>query len=214
MRAALFAALWLALPASGATVNETGNQDRDFYLDIPAQPLAVALEKYGAATGLALFYDAALAVDRRSAPIRGLLAPMLGLELLLRGTGYVPRRTGPDSVSIVPLRRPSVASDAALGSYAPFFASLQSRIEWTLCGNDLAEARAGPIIFRIWVPSSGVIARAEVVRSGAGLAPNSAAAARLLGVAAGIPPAELPQPLTIAVFPALPGDAARCAGKP
>ena len=70
--------------------------------DIPAQPLADALIAFGAATGLQVFYDGALAVGRRSAPAKGLFTPMQGLQTLLRGTGYAPHATDDaDTITIV-----------------------------------------------------------------------------------------------------------------
>ena len=48
---------------------------------------------YGAATGLQVFYDGALAVGHRLTTLKGLFTPMTGLQTLLRGTGYVPQAT-------------------------------------------------------------------------------------------------------------------------
>ena len=202
--------------AQAATADRAGSVDRaaELYFDIPAQPLADALEKYGAATGLGLFYDAVLAAGQRSAPIKGVLPPMLGLEMLLRGTGYVPRRTSSAAISIVSLRPSTAASDPELRQYGAFFALLQNRVSHAVCRGVVTEPDGDTIIFRFWLASSGVIAHAEIVGSGADPARNQAVTAGIRGIEVGAPPPGLPQPVTMAILPALPGEPSGCDGKP
>jgi hypothetical protein len=154
-----------------------------------------------------------LAAGHRSAPIKGVLAPMVGLETLLRGTGYVPRRTGSQTVSIVPLRRSTAASDPELRQYGAFFALLQSRVSHAFCRSDVADPGSDPIIFKFWLASSGVIARAEIVGSDGDPARNLAVTTGIRGIDVGTPPPGLPQPVTMAVLPALPGERPGCDGK-
>ncbi|WP_055037391.1 STN domain-containing protein [Blastochloris viridis] len=202
--------------AQAANAEQPNSLERagEFYFDIPAQPLGDALEQFGAVTGLGLFYDGVLAAGHRSAPIKGVFPPMLGLETLLHGTGYVPRRTGSGAVSIVPLRRSAAASDPELQRYGAFFALLQSRVSHALCSREVTDADSSPIIFRFWLAPSGVIARAEIVGPGGDPARNLALTAGIRGIEVAPPPLGLPQPVTMAILPPLPGESSRCDGKP
>lgn len=182
--------------------------------DIPAQALGPALEAYGATTGLAVFYDAGLAVGRRSTIVKGRFSPFLGLEVLLRGTGYASRMTGPDAVSIAPAESgttsPTAAAEAMRRRYEPYFAVLQARVGQALCGSDRAKPESDAIIFRFWLAASGVIARAEIVGSDSASAGDRAVAAGIQGIKVGEPPPGLPQPVTMAVFPPSAGEAPGC----
>lgn len=201
--------------AQTAGADQRGSPDTGaLYFDIPGQPLADALEQYGAVTGFGLFYDGVLAADHRSTPIKGVFSPMLGLEALLRGTGYVPRRTGLGAVSILPLRHSMAASDPGLQRFGAFFALLQKRVSHTLCSREVTEPVGAPIIFRLWLASSGVIVRAEIVGSGGDHAHNLALAGSIRGMEVAPPPLGLRQPVMMAILPALPGEASRCDVKP
>jgi hypothetical protein len=200
-------------PALGAGESNVG-QGVAVDFDIPAQPLAEALVAYGAATGLEVYYDGALAIGRRSAPLKGRFAPAAGLTILLRGSGYVPRATGPDTFTLA--AAPSIApraarvSDTLIRHYEPYFAALQARIADALCGTHTAEVNE--IIVSLSVNASGVISRADILASGGDPARDAAISAGLRGISIGeAPPADLPQPVTMAVYPPSPGEASACA---
>lgn len=184
--------------------------------DIPAQPLASALEAWGAATGIGVFYDASLAARRQSAAVKGALVPERALELLLRGTGYAPRPTGPGAVSIMPTpssREPPgqlAALRRPLDRFGGYFAVVQSRLGRVLCGEDHAGAGSAEVVFRFWVSASGVVGRGEIVASGGDPGHDRAIARRIEGLDLGAPPPGLPQPITMAVFPPAAGEATGC----
>jgi hypothetical protein len=200
-------------PALGAGESSAA-QPTAVEFDIPAQPLAEALIAYGAATGLEVYYDGALAIGRRSAPLTGKFTPAAGLTILLRGSGYVPRATGPDTFTLVAAPaiapRPARVSDTLIRRYEPYFAALQARIAQALCGARPAERNE--IIFSLSVDPSGVVSRAEILGSSGDPARDAAVSAGLRGVSIGQPPpADLPQPVTMAVYPPSPGEASACA---
>jgi len=184
------------------------------YFDIPTQPLADALVAFGASTGLEVFYDGALAIGRHSTAVSGTLTPAEGLRHLLAGTGYVAVVTAdPNTLTIV--QAPSVARPAAVASnvqlrrYEPYFATLQSRIRDALCGSDGASNRQ--IIVSLWLESSGVISRSEVIGSGVDPARREAITRGVRGLEIGtsLPPG-LPQPITMVIFPPTVDETAAC----
>jgi hypothetical protein len=174
----------------------------EILFDIPAQPLAAALRAYSEITGFEVFYDGSLSIGRRSTAIKGTFTPSLGLKMLLRGTGYVARNTEmADAVTIV--NSPSVAPlRATFSRYESYFATLQARLSEVLCESDKSAPGGQEITFRFWVDTSGVISHAELVdstRSGDWFA---AIAAKITGLQLGkSPPAGLPEPLTMVIYP-------------
>lgn len=220
-------ALWALGFASIAVLGSVGTSDAAdraivrkegslVVFHIPAQPLASALEAYGAATGFAVFYDAALATGHRSLGVKGSLTPARGLEALLRGTGYAPQAIGPGALTIAPASRhatgpPSIQKRPA-DRYDAYFATLQARLGGELCRDDRAESGGSEIIFKFWLAPSGVVARAEIIASGGDPERDRAIAERLEGLDVGEPPpAGLPTPITMAVFPPKPAEARGCA---
>lgn len=188
--------------------------ETEISLDIPAQPLGSALEAYGAATGLAVFYDADLAAGYRSNVLKGRFLPSIALEILLRGTGYVSRLTGPDAISIAPIPSGAVPSMAAAQQrlYDSYFAILQARIGQVLCGSDRADPGNESVIFRFWISPLGVIGRAEAISTGVGQ--KSIVAAGVQGLDVGLPPpVGLPQPVMMVVFPPSPGEVPGCVAR-
>ena len=102
-RSTLLLMVWTVVdPPFQAASQDASVAEKRIAFDIPAQPLASALEAYSAATGVEIFYDAVLAAGHRSASVKGSFLPARALETLLLGTGYVPRSTGPDTISIAP----------------------------------------------------------------------------------------------------------------
>ncbi|HEX3505529.1 MAG TPA: filamentous hemagglutinin family protein [Xanthobacteraceae bacterium] len=188
-------AVVLLLAATAADAGEAGSPaaaERPVVFDIPAQPLAVALEVYSATTGIEVFYDAALATGRRSADVKGSLPAMRGLQVLLRGTGYVPRATGPGSISIAPsslqTEQQIPASTRNFDRYESYLAMLQARLGRTLCrGGNSIDPTAVPVA-DIKVTSSGTVNTAlSIVGFGNPYLPKGGAAVNVLfGVGPGM----------------------------
>lgn len=203
---ALGLGLWFAVDAAMA-------QDQRASFDIPAQPLADALVAYGSATGIEVFYDGALAIGRRSTAVTGVHPSMVALQILLRGTGYVPKTT--DYVGTVTITRASLetaaSQTAALDRYEPYFAILQARVSEVLCKSDEAKPGDEQIILSFWFDPAGMVSRVQVL--GSQMSPD-----RRLAIASGVQglhvgraaPAGLPQPVTMAIYAPSPGEATGC----
>jgi len=207
-------AISVCAPLASAELGSVAEQTGSVMFNIPAQPLASALEAYGETTGIEVFYDAALAVGRRSTAVKGSFSPTLALKALLRGTGYVPRPTGLHAITIVPAQQEAAKQTIATQSfdrYAPYFAVLQSRLGQALCNDDHAEVGGNDIIFKFWLTASGIISRADVIASGGDSARDRTIAKVIEGLDVGEPPPMgLPQPITMAAFPPLAGEAPGC----
>jgi hypothetical protein len=174
---------------------------------IAAQPLAAALDSYSITTGLELYYDGDLAVGRRSSAVEGRRAPEAALQELLTGSGLVARPTGPNSFTI----KPAPASHLVTARHQPYFAAIQGRVSRILCAR--AETRPGDtdLLLQLWVAPTGTIQRAQLLDApNAGMRERAFAAA-LRGVSIGVaPPAELPQPVVMAVLARSKGGRTGC----
>lgn len=189
---ALCAGVAAAMATSPLRAQPTPAAEINF--DIPAQPIASALEAYSSATRLELFYDGALATGRSSQAVNGRLTPDAALLALLAGTGLVARVTGRTSLSLVqsvPSRGPNAADQS-------YFAVVQKRLAPVLC--ERAETRPGASdrLLRIWITASGTVARAQLVDLVDSASVTDAAA--LHGLMLGAPPADMPQPVTLAIL--------------
>ncbi|WP_213980968.1 TonB-dependent receptor [Sphingomonas sp. dw_22] len=98
--------------------------------DIPAGPLAMALNRFAEESGLQLSYDAALTQGRTTPGVQGALSPADALSRLLAGTGLTWRFTGPNAVTLE--AAPSAGGVIALDTL---------RVQ----GGDLSGTGAGPV---------------------------------------------------------------------
>ncbi|MGY3618312.1 hypothetical protein [Bradyrhizobium sp. USDA 10063] len=136
--------------------------------------------------------------------------------MLLLGTGYNARSTGPGVFTIAPATRTSVADPAAptaAQAYRPYFATIQARVSDALCRNALIAAARDEVLFRFWLAPSGLIARAEVVTDDGTLAGDQTLAVALQGIVIGAPPADMPQPVNMAIYPPT-GSSTSCHATP
>lgn len=186
----------------------TAEPEEFVHFDIPSQPLASALRAYSKATGYDVFNDGALSRNQQATALTGLYAPMAGLRVLLRGTGYVPRVTDmAHTVTIVPA--PSLAPHRTIVErYQPYFALLQIRLDEAFCGE--APAAGEAVTVRFWLDPFGSISKVELAEAGSRESQRDVVA-RLQGLQTGkTPPAGLPAPLTMVIYPPQPGVARQC----
>lgn len=193
-------ALVAVAPGSAAAQDQNDARAGAITFDIPAQSLARALIAFGTATGIDLYYDAALADGRLSTAVTGTLPPRAALQQLLQGTGVVARVTAPETFILVPA--PREARAPAPARYQGYFAAVQARVGDALCrGAGAAAAQSREALLRLWLTPAGTVDSVEVLgaasedREGRGLADA------MRGLAIGAPPADMPQPITVVVFP-------------
>lgn len=206
-RALLFT-LGLLVLARGACA-----QERPIEFDIPAQPLAAALEAYNAATGKDVFYDGAAAVGQRSSALKGALAPDSALKALLEGTGLIVFPSSADAYTLIHAPRLAASETAALRMaldrpYAHYFAVIQATVQSTLCHARTSWRGPDQLLIRFHVGPSGAIERVDLTGSTGDPARDADLVATLQAVTFHEPPPRaMPQPVTMVVFP--PQQAAR-----
>ncbi|MCA6109657.1 energy transducer TonB [Bradyrhizobium cenepequi] len=191
----MIAAGWWSKASAQSATSETKIQ-----FNIPAQPLSRALVDYAAATGLEIFYKAALADNRHSTAVAGVLMPSTALQILLRGTGYTARSTGVGAFTIMPAPREVPAAAEARKRLQPYFAVVQTGISDALCRNAPGAADK-EILLQLWLSSSGLVTRAEVIDDDGKAARDQSYAAAIRGLAFAIPPPGMPQPVNVVIFP-------------
>jgi hypothetical protein len=179
--------------------------------NIPAQMLTTALDAYGQASGRELFYDGALTLDRQSNAIQGVLSPDAALSDLLAGTGLGARTTGPSRITIEPTAYSFVASSKSVAgsSSDPYFASVQAAVIRTLCAGEATRPGSIDTIVRMWVGSTGKVMRSQAVEAESRVSLIAYENA-LDGLALGVPPPTVPQPIVLAVLARHPEQPSGC----
>ncbi len=193
----------IGLPASAAGQTEAGWVK----FDIPAQPLASALNAYGTATRVELFVDTTLTEGRRSVALKGTFTSEAGLQSLLAGTGLVALPVGRAGFTLVQARPDArAAGDAESSStvlrFAGFSGMLQAALRYALCRRD--ETRPGNYrtLIRLWIDSSGSVADAILLTSTGDEKRDAMLSDALRRLSVGEPPpSDLPQPLTLLLVP-------------
>lgn len=207
LRAVLIVVLTLPLPSVAATTDgDDGAATRRF--DIPAQPLPQALQLYGEITGVAVLIDAHLLGGLRSTPVNGDLAPMAALQVLLQGTGLVPRVVDGAGLTLLPSARSAAPASAqtpaatAAGNVPPQAARLiQRRLEQALCGSRATRPGSYRAALQLWLDDDAAVVRAALLEGSGDPDRDSAILARVRALALPGVPRGLPQPLTLLLLP-------------
>jgi len=176
-----------------------------FEFDIAAAPLDQALAKYTWTTKEQLMISAAIADGRLSTAVVGKFTAEAALRHMVAGSGLTVRKIGGQGYSLVAVL-PSQAKEnnASLMSNMPhrfivYSAKLQAAVDRALCAR--AETAPGNYrtMARLWIGTSGAIERAELLTSSGDEARDTLLVTRLQGVAIGVPPTRLPQPVTMLI---------------
>lgn len=184
--------------------------------DIPAQPLAAALERYSASSGRQIIYDSALASGRRSAPLEGRFTAEQALQSLLAGTGLAPRYVAADAVVLLRLPpRPDHRQDAPVNTAPPaavarYYARIQAGLRRAFCGNERTRPGGYRVALALWIEASGAVGRAALIGPTGNPDLDAAIGQAVSGLVLGeAPPAGFAQPVVLVVAPDLTGDCER-----
>lgn len=207
------AATVLVASQSGACAQGPSGQ---LQFDVPAQPLVSSLKTFSAITGLELYYESSLVEGRRSPSIRGSFSPDVALRRLLDGTGFSIESFEPGTVTILLLRQPANGQDLAelksrAAEFTPYFALVQAAIRGAFCQVPAIETDTAELIIRLWIASSGAVARADILSSTGSEERDRAYTAAVRTLVIGqAPPQSMPQPVTLMVLPRTSRAAAEC----
>ncbi|WP_099790411.1 STN domain-containing protein [Variovorax sp. 54] len=175
--------------------------------DLPAQPLATAVQVYAQATGQSVFFDGQLTAGLESAPLHGVFTPREALQRLLAGTRLAARHTDARTFTLVEAEAspPAVVTTPAAPAIAmsPRDARVvQQALERTLCRWPHARPGTYRALVQLWVGPSGHVRRTRLLSS-TGLAQRDAAleAAMNTLVFDRPPEGEADQPLTVLLLP-------------
>ncbi|WP_030130479.1 STN domain-containing protein [Pseudomonas sp. QTF5] len=183
-------------------------------LDIPAQALASALERFSRSTGMAVLVDRQLTRGRRSVAVKGHLNATDALSLMLSGSGLMARYARADAFTLqvaqVAEVSGTVANNAPLagGSYAT---AIQTALERRLCRSPLTRPGSFRALLQLWIGRDGVVQYSRLVSSTGDIQRDSALVESLRNLRIERPaPSSLGQPVTLLLLPQSSGKRMEC----
>jgi hypothetical protein len=202
------------LASSPASAEETAR------FDIPAQPLAKAIEAYSASGGVQVLYDSALAAHRRSSAVHGLYTRLAALQQLLAGTDLILRRTETDDVvlSLAGAETESVpsaigpgdqilvldtlkVSDSGDHAYLAYVGVVEADIQKALHRDPRTRSGNYRVGLELWLAADGTVTRSRIARTtGDGGRDEAIVLALASLVVSQPPPADMPQPVGIRIM--------------
>ena len=186
---------------------------------IPAQPLANALQAYGAQTGVQVLYESHSAAGRHSVAVEGNFTPENALNLLLAGTDLSVHYTRPDAITLArssseqdaPPLSPIAATDLSLGtlrvrgeedssSLRAYSESVQVDIQKALQRNARTRGGSYRVVFDLWIDPFRTITRTQLFQSTGDAERDAALTVALRGVVISrAAPANMRQPVRVAI---------------
>ncbi|QNK66576.1 secretin and TonB N-terminal domain-containing protein [Variovorax sp. PAMC26660] len=198
---------------TGVVAPRGDRTDERVRFDIARQPLTTALEQYGLATGLPVFFDAALVAGRNSTPVQASATPTEALHTLLQGTGLVADYTGTGSSAVFVLKpasndvaqpTPRAMPDAAPAApvHRSYDGLVQTRIWEAFCGNPRTAPGSYRTAMRFVIDGTGRIANAFLLHTSGDRARDGAILDTLRQIRIEQPPPpDMAQPLTMLILP-------------
>jgi hypothetical protein len=176
--------------------------------DIPAEPLAKALERFMSVTHVAILTDSTLIAGRKSTALRGRFSPDNALRSLLTATGLDAHPIGSDAYTLVDM--PLAPQPRRLPRFIEYAAALQWAVTSVLCQRDDTRPTHYRLVMRLWLNTAGAVTRIEFADSTGNPSLDMAIGNALQRLNVGVPaPAGLPQPVKLAILPTS-KDAAAC----
>lgn len=173
------------------------------FFDIPRQPLARALQKFSAATGIDVLMDTRNAgADAQSLDVKGPMEARDALDTLLIGSGLAAREFDPDTVLVGAAAKAEGGTPIFSGPEQIYFAVVQSAIEAALCAHSETAPGRYRLAMALWIGKSGRVVHFKRLDT-TGEASRDVAVDEVMRVVAfdRLPPAGLPQPLTLVIAP-------------
>ncbi len=215
---AFLAAAIAGLDASAADEGDTAasvSVSRKFAMNIPAQPLASALQAFSSVTGIETLYDSAVARERRSTAVVGTFTASEALQLLLAGTRLSARAIAQDAVTIEQAQASAhvvVGPPPDRSANRLYFGVIQAGLERALCDEEQVRPGGYRAVLKFTIAADGQIRQPSLVGTTGNEQRDRIIARKLDGVSLGVPPpADLQQPIMIAILPQPSGTARSCA---
>ena len=126
-----------ALAARGQAAPAGDAQGLRFF-DIPALPLAEALQRFTASTGHSGLYDSGLVAGRRSRGVAGHYTAESALRLMLGDSGLQARYGSPDTFTLAAVATAAPGLAETLAARQRYYGKLQAAMRALLCGDGCA----------------------------------------------------------------------------
>lgn len=175
--------------------------------NIPAQPLAAALDQYAAVSGQSALFSSALVANRESSAVSGRYPPEKALRTLLTGSGLSADKISKGRITTFMLTpvaanaRPLTTSPALPDRLTRYDGQVQAHIWQALCDNPLTIPGNYRSLLRFQIDSAGRIRRARLIGSSGNGYRDAALLTTLQQVQVGQPPQSMAQPLTMLILP-------------
>jgi hypothetical protein len=191
----------LATPFRSSAVGSEQNADEvPTRFDIPAQPLATALEQFMGTANVSVVVDSAAIAGRTSAALHGQFSPEGGLRSLLIGTGIDPRPIGSRAYTLAPL--PHAGAAQSLPRFTNYAMAIQQAVTNALCQRDETRPTQYRLVMRLWLNPEGTVTQVKLGVSTGSPGLDMAIENALEHIRVGAPvPAGLPQPVKLAILP-------------
>ncbi len=172
--------------------------------DVPAQPLASALETYGSISGLQVVYESGLARGRLSTVVKGTFTPEVALRMLLAGTGLSPRYMAADGFVLIPNPSARNTPQSTLSSLAEteYFGRIQDGLRQVFCTDERARLGGYRVAVSLWIGASGAVRRSALLDSTGNTALDATLDQAIRNMNIGeSPPTGFAQPIIMIVTP-------------
>lgn len=191
--------------------------------DIPAQPLALALQGYAKDIGATVFFDNALTAGKQSPALHGMYTAEQALRLLLDGSGLDVRHisataftlTAAAAASAVDAAGTTARAQTPMPSRLPDSVSaraIQAALEQALCQSPQTRPGTYRALIQLWIDPTGVIRRSALLGSTGLVARDQALRQVLLTLVRAPAHSDVAgQPVAILLLPQTDGVAAVCA---
>jgi hypothetical protein len=186
--------------------------ERPIDFDIPAQPLATALEAFSAVSGYQILMGDAGSGAGYSRAIKGAFFPKEALIQVISGTGLEVRFTAAEAAILIGHVSSRNLSTPALpgGDQEQFEAQLQNDVMRVLCRNEATRPGHYRTALDLWVNPSGYVERAEPLSSTGDPDRDKRIVAALEALHSVPPPPGLGQPTTLLLVPKASASVGAC----
>lgn len=189
--------------------SDTDEQLVDF--NIPAQPLAGALDAYAVVSGRAAVFRSALVAGRTSSTVQGRYTAEAALRILLGGTGLLANEVGGGRLDAFVLKTASANAPAAstaaqmhpaTETLAAYDGVVQAHIWEAFCEDPRTTPGSYRALVRFGMDASGRVLRPRLLGSSGDRSRDAALLEILHRIDVDQPPPQgMPQPLTMLVLP-------------
>ncbi len=192
----------------GFTVRPADGQSRPeaIAFDIPAQPLAAALEAYSVIAGREVVYNGKLAVGRQSVAVQGSFTPEAALQRLLEGSGLTPTYMAADAFVLAPTpAEQRTAGTASTAAVAQYYGLIQSGLRQAFCADSHTRPGSYRVAASFWIGSDGRVSRTKLLAPTGAKDLDAKIESKLRSLAIGAaPPSGFAQPITLVIMPQAP----------